>query len=341
MRSSVLLLACSLLLVPLTGCASEDEGGQAEPYQVLWDMQPRDGEEGEAIEMTWSVEGSEGEIPHTGVHWADRSVSSPQSPADYGNTSGAREPAQIPGSFDTEITFNESGTYYVRAHAIVGEGEHRWSNQIEIQIQSSDGDAVGVEVTMRNHDGQGTSQENFTFEWQLAGTPDEVHRTGLMWGANSSQDPSPSAYPNETGTVQGASVPGTYNATLSDLEPGVYHARAYALKDGTHHWSDEVEFNVTEARDGSGAENHTVVIENFMYEPSELTVQPGDTITWENRDATTHTVTFANETFADSGDIESGETYTWTVPENVEPGTYDYSCDYHATMQASITVEEG
>lgn len=339
MRWSVLLLACSLLLVPLTGCASEDEGGQAPPYQVLWDLEPQDGEEGEAIEMTWSVEGPEGEIPHTGIHWADRSVSSPQSPADYGNTSGAREPAQIPGSFDTEITFEEPGTYYIRAHAIVGEDDHRWSNQIEIQVESSEEDAVGVEVTMTNHDEQGTSRENFTFEWQLAGAPDEVHRTGLVWGANSSPDPSPAAYPNETGTVQDASVPGTYNATLSDLDPGVYYARAYALQEGTHYWSDEVEFNVTQA-----GENHNVTIQSALegYQPEELTVRPGDRITWENTDTTTHTVTFDNTTLGDSGDIAPGETYNLTVPEDFEPGTYDYLCDYHpATMQASITVEEG
>lgn len=326
------LLACALVLAPLTGCASPEDD---QAYEVAWETEPADAGGGESVEMSWSVDGPDGEIPHTGVHYAETSVDDPQSPADYGNTSGAVEPAEVPGTFDTNETFDEAGTYYVRSHAIVGEGEHRWSDEVEIEI--TDGDEAGVEVTLTSHTEEAGAGEDIEFAWELEGGPDAVDRTELHWGSNGTDSPSPDAYENTAGTTQDATVPGSYEASLSDVDPGIYHARASATNDGQHHWSDEVTFEVTGT--DTGAENHTVTIESFAFEPSELEVAPGDSITWENLDGVTHTATFDNETLGDSGDIDAGETYTMTVPTDVEPGTYDYICTYHPDlMQASITV---
>lgn len=330
-----LLLACSLLVVPLTGCASPDEGGQAS-FAVAWEEEPSSARAGETVTMSWSVDGPEEQIPHTGVHYADFPVSDPQTPADYGNTSGATEPAQVPGTFDTGLSLDEPGTYHVRAHAIVGEDEHRWSEEVEIQI-TGDETSEQVEVSLTETPGDASSDETFNFTWQLDGPETAVDRTELRWGPNASSDPGPQAYERSAGTVEDASVPGTYDAALADAEPGTYHARALAVHDGEHRWSQEVSFEVTEAE--AGPENHTVAIESFDYDPGELTVSLGDRITWENADSVTHTVTFDDAGLGDSGDIEAGETYTLTVPEDLDEGTYDYSCDYHATMQADITVE--
>jgi plastocyanin len=344
-----LLLAAVLLVAPLVGCASDQasdgpgEGDDQEiSYEVAWEDEPGDREAGEPIGMTWQVDGPDGEIPHTGVHYADFSVDDPESPADYGNTSGAIEPAQAPGSFDTEVTFDEAGTYYVRAHAIVPadgeETEHHWTAEVEVEVSESEPVDPGVVVEMETAHENGTADANFTFEWSLTGAPSQANETHLAWGSESTDDPTPTAYPNEAGLVENASVPGNYNATLSGLEPGTYHARAYALHDGSHYWSDEVAFNVTEPEEPA-REEHNVAIEGFDYAPDQLTVHPGDWIVWENRDSATHTVTFDNETLGDSGDIGPGETYNLTVPEDIDEGTYDYVCNYHGTMTASVTVE--
>ncbi len=97
---------------------------------------------------------------------------------------------------------------------------------------------------------------------------------------------------------------------------------------------------------GQGADTHHVVeMTGFAFEPAELTVQPGDTINWTNLDTVTHTATAEDgEGGPDSGDIAPGESFNWTVPDDMEPGTYAYRCIYHSTgfetgMVGEITVE--
>lgn len=332
-----LLLACALLSAPLTGCATDD-GEEPSSFAVTWEEQPTSARTGETIAMSWTVDGPDGQIPHTGVHYAGVPVEDPQTPADYGNTSGAVEPAQIPDTFDTELTLDEPGTYHVRAHAIVGEDDHRWSEEVQIEITQPEASGE-IEVQLTESPDDGTTNDTFGFTWQLDGPETSVERTELRWGPNATANPGPDAYEHTAGTVEDATVPGTYEATLSDLEPGTYHARALAVDEDEHRWSEEVRFEVTEAENRTQRQTYTVTIEGFDYDPGELTVRPGDRITWENADAATHTVTFDEEALQDSGDVASGETYTLTVPEDVAEGTYDYSCDYHASMQASVTVE--
>ena len=46
-------------------------------------------------------------------------------------------------------------------------------------------------------------------------------------------------------------------------------------------------------------QEHIVEIKGFKFVPAELTVKPGDTVTWINQESTAHTVT------ASAGDFES------------------------------------
>lgn len=97
-------------------------------------------ETGETIDVTWSVgtgSGNETEIPHTAVHWGNASVADPQSPADYGNTSGAQEPATVPGTFTTNFTLDEPATIYLRAHARNPAGTDFWSDEAEVTVQET------------------------------------------------------------------------------------------------------------------------------------------------------------------------------------------------------------
>jgi plastocyanin len=84
----------------------------------------------------------------------------------------------------------------------------------------------------------------------------------------------------------------------------------------------------------------TIVIKNFAFEPSDLSVAPGATVTVTNEDATAHTVTAtvtsSGDKAFDTGDIAPGRTVTFTAPGTA--GTYAYICEIHQYMQGTLTV---
>ena len=85
-----------------------------------------------------------------------------------------------------------------------------------------------------------------------------------------------------------------------------------------------------------GGETVEVAIVNYTFEPMELTIKVGTTVTWENKDAVPHTVTADNGAF-DSGRMNQGDKFSFTFNE---PGTYTYICDIHPYMKGTITVTE-
>lgn len=78
-----------------------------------------------------------------------------------------------------------------------------------------------------------------------------------------------------------------------------------------------------------------VIISNYKYLPSTLTIKAGSSVTWINTDAMTHTATSNNSVF-DSGDITTGKSFTYKFNT---PGTYPYFCIYHPYMVATIIVQ--
>ena len=82
----------------------------------------------------------------------------------------------------------------------------------------------------------------------------------------------------------------------------------------------------------------TVGNNGVQYNPEDLTINVGDTVTWTNNDGGGHTATSTSgpESF-DSGNIASGGTWSFTF---TKAGTYDYKCDYHSSMTATITVND-
>jgi copper-containing nitrite reductase len=97
----------------------------------------------------------------------------------------------------------------------------------------------------------------------------------------------------------------------------------------------------------------TIIIENFAYNPSQITVPVGTTVTWINRDTIGHTVTegtpespkLANERLFDSSHgteganvitIPPGQSFSFTFST---PGQYDYYCIPHPYMIGHITVQ--
>ena len=82
---------------------------------------------------------------------------------------------------------------------------------------------------------------------------------------------------------------------------------------------------------------NTIVITNFAFVPSTLTVAPGARVTVRNADPATHTVTATGRAKAfDTGDIKPGATVTFTAP--AKPGSYPYICQIHQFMHGTLQV---
>ena len=87
------------------------------------------------------------------------------------------------------------------------------------------------------------------------------------------------------------------------------------------------------------ASAQTIVIKNFAFSPSNLTVAPGATVTVRNEDSATHTVTAVapHDRIFDTGDLSDGATTTFTAPSTA--GTYSYICQIHQFMHGTLTVK--
>ena len=88
---------------------------------------------------------------------------------------------------------------------------------------------------------------------------------------------------------------------------------------------------------GAQGNQQTVSIRDFLFEPSQLTVESGTTVRWVNEGNTPHTVT-ANDGSFDSGTLNPGQSSTFTFER---PGTFSYHCEIHPQMMASVTVGGG
>ena len=82
------------------------------------------------------------------------------------------------------------------------------------------------------------------------------------------------------------------------------------------------------------AAEEPVTIEDFAFDPADLTVSVGDTVTWSNDDSAAHTATADGGSF-DTGAIASGGATSVTFST---AGTFTYHCSIHATMTARVVV---
>ena len=93
---------------------------------------------------------------------------------------------------------------------------------------------------------------------------------------------------------------------------------------------------------GGGGGGTTVSMKDIKFNPSELTVNAGDTIMFTNDESIPHDVhktSGPGEDFASgpSGGMQEGDTFELTLDR---PGNYEYVCDVHAPgMAGAITVK--
>jgi plastocyanin len=92
--------------------------------------------------------------------------------------------------------------------------------------------------------------------------------------------------------------------------------------------------NVTQPDDGAMAASEVPVkIEGFAYSPPMLEITVGATVTWTNMDSAPHTVSQTGG--FESGKFDMGGTFSFTFDT---PGTYEYFCQFHPNMKATIVV---
>ena len=80
---------------------------------------------------------------------------------------------------------------------------------------------------------------------------------------------------------------------------------------------------------------HTIVITDMKFVPETLTVSPGDTIVWVNKDFFAHTATARDKSF-DSRDIPTSESWKYVATKK---GVFPYICTLHPTMKATLIVK--
>lgn len=88
---------------------------------------------------------------------------------------------------------------------------------------------------------------------------------------------------------------------------------------------------------GAQSNQQTVSIRDFSFEPAQLSVEPGTTVTWTNEGNEPHTVTADNGLF-DSGVLYPGDSYSVQFDGM---GTLSYYCTLHPSMTGGITVGGG
>jgi plastocyanin len=93
---------------------------------------------------------------------------------------------------------------------------------------------------------------------------------------------------------------------------------------------------------GEGGGGAQVGMANVQFDPADLTVNAGETITFTNNESVPHDV---HKTSGPGGDFSSGDTGGMQEGDTFEltldkPGKYEYVCNVHAPgMAGSITVK--
>ena len=92
---------------------------------------------------------------------------------------------------------------------------------------------------------------------------------------------------------------------------------------------------VTTARaQDAQAKELEIHIDNFVFEPAQLAVKVGTSVTWMNRDDIPHTIVCAGKFRSKTLDTDDKFTFTFTAA-----GEYKYFCSLHPHMQGTIKVE--
>lgn len=86
------------------------------------------------------------------------------------------------------------------------------------------------------------------------------------------------------------------------------------------------------------AATKTVDITRLGFVPDRLTIDPGDTVTWTNKDSTQHQVVPDQAAFPSSPALQANQAYSYRF---VRSGTFSYRDGFARNERGRITVREG
>jgi plastocyanin len=84
------------------------------------------------------------------------------------------------------------------------------------------------------------------------------------------------------------------------------------------------------------AKGDVVSIKEMKFDPATITVKPGTTVTWTNKDDHDHTVVASDESFK-SGNLSHGEKFEHKFEKK---GKFKYACSYHPRMKGTVVVAD-
>ena len=95
------------------------------------------------------------------------------------------------------------------------------------------------------------------------------------------------------------------------------------------------------AEGGGAGKAVEVTMSEIQFKPASVTVSKGGKVTWTNEETVPHDVTKAGGPGPDfksgeSGGMAQGDTFSQTFDT---PGTVEYACTVHASMEGTVTVE--
>jgi len=83
-------------------------------------------------------------------------------------------------------------------------------------------------------------------------------------------------------------------------------------------------------------ETPSIEIQKFAFAPNEITIRPGTTIAWTNRDETPHTISAQDRHFVSKA-MDTGDRYEYTFADE---GDFTYFCTLHPFMTGIVHVRK-
>lgn len=97
---------------------------------------------------------------------------------------------------------------------------------------------------------------------------------------------------------------------------------------------DENGTSPTDNDDNGDPQTNEVGMSASSFQPSQLSIDAGETVVWKNTSSILHTVTSDNGLF--DANVQPGASFSYTFET---AGTYTYECTLHAGMTGTILVE--
>src|SRR3954454_9306853 len=83
------------------------------------------------------------------------------------------------------------------------------------------------------------------------------------------------------------------------------------------------------------ATSTVIVIKDYAFGPSSMSVEPGTTVTWVNEDESPHTIADKGKAFR-SAALDTNDRFSYTF---TQPGEFTYYCTMHPMMVGRIIVK--